>query len=55
MTAVKRVSFPLTEQEKQLKPMEGETSPENALFKARSFSHQEKIKLKRNKSLSNKP
>lgn len=38
---------PLTEEEKQRKPMPGETSPEDAATKAREFAAQEKAKLQK--------
>ena len=40
---------PLTEEEKQTKPMPGEVSPENAAAKAREFAVQEKAKLRNKK------
>jgi hypothetical protein len=38
---------PLTEEEKQRKPMPGETSPEDAATKAREFAAQEKARLQK--------
>jgi hypothetical protein len=38
---------PLTEEEKQNKPMPGEVSPKEAAVKARQFAAQEKAKLKK--------
>jgi len=46
---MKKINPPLTEQEKQTKPMPGETSPEDALARARAFAVQEKAKLKSRK------
>lgn len=37
---------PLTEEEKQKRPMPGETSPKDAAVKARHFAAQEKAKLR---------
>jgi len=39
-------NFPLTENEKQLKPLKGETSPEDAFVKARHFTALEKRNIK---------
>jgi len=38
---------PLTEEEKQKKPMPGEVSPKDAAVKAREFAAQEKAKLRK--------
>jgi len=43
----KNVNPPLSEQEKQTKPMTGETDPKDAFIKARMFASQEKARLKR--------
>jgi len=46
----KKINFPLTDEEKQTKPMPDEVSPEEAFAKARAFATQEKSKLKRKNS-----
>ncbi|SBS27361.1 hypothetical protein MSP8887_00623 [Marinomonas spartinae] len=40
-------SKPLSEDEKQKKPLSGEVSPQDAFIKARQFAAQEKAKLKK--------
>lgn len=45
----KSTDLPLTEKEKQTKPLLGETSPEEASVKARTFAGQERSKLKNRK------
>ncbi len=37
---------PVTENDKQTKPMSGETAPEDAFAKARIFAHKEAQRLK---------
>ena len=46
MTTIKP-NQPLTEEEKQNKPMPGEVSPKDAAVKAREFAAQEKAKLQK--------
>jgi len=38
-------SRPISEQEKQTKPLPGEISPEEAIAKAQVFASQEKVKM----------
>ena len=45
----KSVKPVLTEQEKQTKPMPGETDPKDAFVKARMFANQAKAKMKKGK------
>ncbi|VAW88366.1 hypothetical protein MNBD_GAMMA17-1315, partial [hydrothermal vent metagenome] len=40
---------PLSEQEKQTKPMPGETDPKDAFIKARMFASQAKARQKKNR------
>jgi hypothetical protein len=40
---------PLTEEEKQTKPLPGEVSPQDATAKAREFAVQERAKLRNKK------
>jgi hypothetical protein len=43
-----KLNRPLTEDEKQKKPMPGEVSPKDAAAKAREFAAREKAKLRKN-------
>jgi len=45
----KNVKPPLSEQEKQTKPMPGETDPKDAFIKARMFANQAKARQKKGK------
>jgi hypothetical protein len=46
MKTAKKTNRPLTEQEKQSRPMPGETSPAEAHMKARQFAQKVKSQMK---------
>jgi hypothetical protein len=48
-----KLNLPMTEKEKQIKPLEGETSPEDAFIKARVFATIENLRLKNSRSKMN--